>query len=126
MELLLGSFVGAIFGVLITILAIRWMAQRLIQRLADIVSAPVQPEETVNKIKLKLEFDQNNYFMYNVVDGSFVAQGESIVQLRERLNKRFPDCNATVVDGDPDVLAKLRKEIELNPDENSNSVRSTP
>jgi hypothetical protein len=126
MELLLGSFVGAIFGVLITILAIRWMAQRLIQRLADIVSAPVQPEETVNKIKLKLEFDQNNYFMYNVVDGSFVVQGESIVQLRERLNKRFPDCNATVVDGDPEVLAKLRKEIESNPDENSNSIRSTP
>ena len=126
MELLLGSFVGAIFGVLITILAIRWMAQRLIQRLADIVSGPDQPEETANEIKLKLEFDQNNYFMYNVVDGSFVAQGESIVQLRERLNKRFPDFNATVVDGDPDVLAKLRKEIELNPDENSNSVRSTP
>lgn len=126
MELLLGSFVGAIFGVLITVMAIKWMAQRLVQRLTDMVIESEQQSESINEIKLKLEFDQNNYFMYNVVDGSFVAQGETIVQLRERLNKRFPDCNATVVDGDPDVLAKLRKEIELNPDENSNSVRPAP
>ncbi len=126
MELLFGSFVGAIFGVLITVLFIRWMAQRMIQRLAELVAQSEQPVEDAKEIKLKLEFDQNNYFMYNVADGSFVVQGETIVQLRERLNKRFPNYNATVVDGDPEVLAKLRKEIELNPDENSNSIRPTP
>ncbi len=63
MELLFGSFVGAIFGVLITVLFIRWMAQRMIQRLAELVAQSEQPVEDAKEIKLKLEFDQNNYFM---------------------------------------------------------------
>jgi|688.fasta_scaffold169457_3 hypothetical protein len=125
MEMLLGSILGFILGIGISILAVRWIAHRVIDRIADSIAQGQEESSEAKKLKLKLEFDQNNYFMYNVTDGSFVVQGESIAQVRERLRERFPDYDATVVDGDPDAVAKLKKEIELYPDENSNSVRST-
>ena len=126
MDMLFGSILGFLAGILVSVLAIRWVARRLIDRIAESLAKDDVEESTVKEMKLKIEFDQNNYFMYNVTDGSFVVQGETIAQIRERLRERFPDYNATVVDGDPDAVAKLRKEIELNPDENSNRVRSTP
>lgn len=126
MDLLLGSFVGVLLGVFFTIVIIRWLAFRLIQHLANAVANTDQQVKKVKQIRLKIEFDQNNYFMYNVADGSFVVQGETIEQIRERLSLRYPDYDATVVEGDPDVMAKLRKEIELTLDENSNSIRSAP
>lgn len=126
MDMLFGSILGFLAGILVSVLAIRWVARRLIDRIAESLAKDDVEESTVKEIKLKIEFDQNNYFMYNVTDGSFVVQGETIAQIRERLQERFPEYNATVVDGDPEAVAKLRKEIELNPDENSNRVRSTP
>ena len=126
MDMLVGSILGFLAGILVSVLAIRWVARRLIDRIAESLAKDDVEESSVKEMKLKIEFDQNNYFMYNVTDGSFVVQGETITQIRERLRERFPDYNATVVDGDPDAVAKLRKEIELNPDENSNRVRSTP
>ena len=125
MDMLFGSILGFLAGILVSVLTIRWVARRLIDRIAESL-AKDDEESSVKEMKLKIEFDQNNYFMYNVTDGSFVVQGETIAQIRERLRERFPDYNATVVDGDPEAVAKLRKEIELNPDENSNRVRSTP
>lgn len=126
MDMLFGSILGFLAGILVSVLAIRWVARRLIDRIAESLAKDDVEESTVKEMKLKIEFDQNNYFMYNVTDGSFVVQGETIAQIRERLQERFPEYNATVVDGDPEAVAKLRKEIELNPDENSNRVRSTP
>jgi hypothetical protein len=125
MEMLLGSILGFILGIGVSILAVRWIAHRVIDRIADSIAQEQEESSESKKLKLKLEFDQNNYFMYNVSDGSFVVQGESIAQVRERLRERFPDHDATIVDGDPEAVAKLKKEIELYPDENSNSVRST-
>lgn len=129
MDVLAGSVIGFVLGIAFSVALVRWIAGRVIDRIADAVAQDSQQSSdddgTVKEMQLKLEFDQNNYFMYNVTDGSFVAQGESIAQIRQRLSERFPEYNATVVDGDPDAVAKLRKELELNPDENSNSVRST-
>lgn len=126
MDMLFGSILGFLAGILVSVLAIRWVARRLIDRITESLAKDDEEESLVKEMKLKIEFDQNNYFMYNVTDGSFVVQGETIAQIRERLQERFPEYNATVVDGDPEAVAKLRKEIELNPDENSNRVRSTP
>lgn len=126
MDMLFGSILGFLAGILVSVLAIRWVARRLIDRIADAIERDQNQELADKEIKLKLEFDQNNYFMYNVTDGSFVVQGESITQIRERLRERFPEYNATVVDGDPEAVAKLRKELELHPNEDSNSIRSTP
>lgn len=126
MDMLFGSILGFLAGILVSVLAIRWIARRLIDRIADAIERDQNQELGDKEIKLKIEFDQNNYFMYNVTDGSFVVQGESITQIRERLRERFPEYNATVVDGDPEAVAKLRKELELHPNEDSNSIRSTP
>ncbi len=123
--MLLGSILGFILGIGVSILAVRWISHRVIDRIADSIAQEQEESGEAKKLKLKLEFDQNNYFMYNVTDGSFVVQGETIAQVRERLRERFPEYDATVVDGDPEAVAKLKKEIELYPDENSNSVRST-
>ena len=123
MDILFGSILGFLVGILVSVLAVRWLVHRLIDRIADAIERDRSQESEAKEIKLKIEFDQNTYFMYNVTDGSFVAQGANIAQIRERLRERFPEYNATVVDGDPEAVEKLREELKLNPDENSNSIR---
>lgn len=41
-------------------------------------------------IKIKIEKHEEGYFVYNLEDHSYMAQGETRKQLEENLSKRFP------------------------------------
>ena len=93
-----------------SMLILRWVVRRTIDR----VLAQLDLEDTAqdNSIRLKLEFDQDTYFTYNVDNNQFVCQGSSVQQLRERLSEMFPGQTATIVEGDPVILAAMQKELE--------------
>jgi hypothetical protein len=62
-------------------------------------------------IQLKVEFDQNMYFMYNAVNSTFVCQAPTVEQLYRRLQQMFPNQTATIVEGDPELLAAIQQEL---------------
>lgn len=103
-------FVVFVLGMVASMLILRWVVQRAIDR----VLAQLDLEDTAqdNSIRLKLEFDQDTYFTYNVDNNQFVCQGSSVQQLRERLSEMFPGQTATIVEGDPVILAAMQKELE--------------
>lgn len=114
--------IGFVLGMLATTLLIRWVAQRMITKLLDEVEKEL-PSVTDNKLSVNLEFDQNIYFLYNSKDGTFVAQGQNLQELKRHLNQRFPNRTITIEKGDPVAVENLRQQIkDIN--ENSNSVRS--
>lgn len=103
-------FVVFVLGMVASMLILRWVVRRTIDR----VLAQLDLEDTAqdNSIRLKLEFDQDTYFTYNVDNNQFVCQGSSVQQLRERLSEMFPGQTATIVEGDPVILAAMQKELE--------------
>ena len=116
--------IGFVLGMLATVLAVRWVAQRMITRLLEQVEKEL-PTAADNKLKVNLEFEQDIYFLYNSEDGSFIAQGNDLLELKKHLNQRFPNRTIAIVNGDPVALKNLGQQIkEFN--ENSNSIGSTP
>lgn len=110
-------------GMLAATLLIRWMARRAIDQFVERFAEAVEEKVQTNQLRVDVEFDQNIYFLYNSDDGSFVAQGTSLLDLRKHLHQRFPGRSIEVVKGDPAVLESLKEQIkDIN--ENSNSVGS--
>lgn len=111
-------------GMLAATLLIRWLARRAINDLMEKFEQAAEEKAEDNQLRVEVEFEQNIYFLYNSDDGSFVAQGNDLLDLRKHLNQRFPDCTIKIVKGDPAVLETLKNQIkDIN--ENSNSVGST-
>lgn len=108
-------------GMLAATLLIRWMAQRAIDQFVTKFSQAVDEKTQSNQLRVDIEFDQDIYFLYNSDDGSFVAQGNNLLDLRKHLHQRFPGRTIEVVKGDPDALERLREQIKET-NENSNSV----
>lgn len=112
-------------GMLAATLLIRWMARRAIDQFMDRIVEAADAKTAENELRVKLEVDQNIYFLYNNDDGAFIAQGTDLLTLRDHLSQRFPNHTITISEGDPTALAALSAQIrELN--ENRNSIRSTP
>jgi hypothetical protein len=105
-------FVTFFLGMATSMLILRWALSRTIDQILKKIDQAVDAEETTDGPKLKLEFDQNTYFTYNTANNQFVCQGTSIQQLRERLSEMFPGQTATIVEGDPVLLASIQQELE--------------
>jgi hypothetical protein len=123
MEDIIQYAVGFVVGMLVTTMTIRWMAQQAIARILDQINEEQEPEAD-NQLRVDVEFEQNIYFLYNSDDGSFVAQGNDLLDLQDNLRKRFPDRNITIVKGDATAMETLKKQLR-DFDENNRSVGST-
>ncbi len=112
-----------VLGMVAATMLIRWMARRAIDQFVERFADAVEEKDEDNQMRVDVEFDQNIYFLYNSDNGSFVAQGNNLLDLRENLEQRFPNRTINIVKGDPTVLAALKNQIkDIN--ENSNSIRS--
>jgi hypothetical protein len=105
-------FVTFFLGMATSMLILRWALNRTIDQILKKIDQEVDAEETNDGPKLKLEFDQNTYFTYNTENNQFVCQAATVQQLRERLSEMFPGQTATIVEGDPVILASLQQELE--------------
>ena len=110
-------------GMLTATLLIRWLARRAIDKFMDQLSETVEEKTEAEQMRVDLEFEQNIYLLYNSDDGSFVAQGNDLQDLRNNLRSRFPNRTVTIVKGNPEVMQQLRDQLK-DPNENSHSVGS--
>ena len=115
--------IGLVLGMLVATLAIRWMAQQAIAKLLAQIEQEKEPEVD-NQLRVDVEFEQNIYLLYNSDDGSFIAQGKDVFDLRDNLKKRFPDRIITIVKGNATAMEQLKQQLK-DFDENSRSVGST-
>ena len=103
--------VGLMLGMLAATLLIRWMAQRAIAKILDQIEQEKEPEPD-NQLRVDVEFEQNIYFLYNSDDGSFVAQGTDLLNLRDNLRQRFPNRTITIVNGNATAMETLKSQLE--------------
>jgi hypothetical protein len=106
-------------------LLLRWAINRAIDRMLERM-AREDDEDTVisdtEKMELRVEFDRNIYFCYNVTDGAFVCQGTDLAEIRSNFRSRFPGVDAVIVDGDDNSVSWLKTEMSKS---NESDARTT-
>jgi hypothetical protein len=121
-------FLVFVAGMAASMLLLRWAINRAIDRMLERMAREDQ-EDTVTadaeKMELRVEFDRDIYFCYNVTDGAFVCQGKDLAEIRSNFRSRFPGVDAVIVDGDDSSVSWLKTEMSKS-NEDSNSVRPTP
>ena len=120
-------FLVFVAGMAATMLLLRWAINRAIDRMlermaqedgADTVTADAE------KMELRVEFDNNIYFCYNVTDGAFVCQGQNLAEIQSNFRSRFPGIDAVIVGGDANSVSWLKTEMSKS-NEDSSSIRPT-
>jgi hypothetical protein len=121
-------FLVFLTGMAAAMLLLRWAINRAIDRMLERM-AREDESDTVHldaaNMELRVEFDHNIYFCYNVTDGAFVCQGANLAEIQSNFRSRFPGVNAVIVDGDDSSVSWLKTEMSKS-NEDSNSIRSTP
>jgi hypothetical protein len=117
----LGNILMIVGVVLLVGLVVGWYIlrrfnDRLEQQLTELV------EELENRIiGLDVEVDNNQYFLYNTQDKSFVCQGATAQEIKQKFLARCPGQNAYFAGGDERAIEYLTQEFVRLKDETSHS-----
>jgi hypothetical protein len=121
-------FLVFLAGMAAAMLLLRWAINRAIDRMLERMAREDEEDTVVSdpaNMELRVEFDHNIYFCYNVTDGAFVCQGTDLAEIQSNFRSRFPGVNAVIVDGDDSSVSWLKTEMSKS-NEDSSSIRSTP
>ena len=119
--IMLGDILTVVGVILLVGLLVFWyLLKRFNDRLeAELASVLKQVEDRI--IGLEVEVDNNEYFVYNAKDKSFICQGSTAEQILEGFRARCPDKNAYFESGDERAIEYLTQEILRIKGENSSS-----
>jgi hypothetical protein len=107
-------FLVFLAGMAAAMLLLRWAINRAIDRMLERMVREDEEDTVVSdpaNMELRVEFDRNLYFCYNVTDGAFVCQGTDLSEIQSNFRSRFPGVNAVIVDGDDHSISWLKTEM---------------
>ena len=109
--IVLGDILMIVGVILLAGMLVFWyLLKRFNDRLeAELDSVLKQVEDRI--IGLEVEVDNNQYFVYNVKDKSFICQGTTAQQILDGFRARCPDKNAYFAAGDERAIEYLTQEI---------------
>ena len=97
-----------------------WFIYRDLKNRVDQMIAEVLAEAEADLIGLDIEIDNGNYFCYSNKDKQFICQGETVTEIKQAFQARFPGKTAYLAGGDPEVVATFKTELlKLGTNENS-------
>lgn len=103
-------------GLVIVWYILRRFNDRLEQQLGELVK---ELEDRI--IGLDVEVDNNQYFIYNTKDKSFICQGATAEEIKQKFLARCPGQNAYFAGGDERAIEYLTQEFVRLKDETSSS-----
>ena len=59
-------------------------------------------------ILARVEEANGVFYIYNTEDSTFLAQGTTVAEIRERIEERWRDVHVYVTEGDQDVIERLK------------------
>jgi hypothetical protein len=105
-----------IVGLVVVWYILRRFNDRLEQQLEELVK---ELEDRI--IGLDVEVDNNQYFIYNTKDKSFICQGATAEEIKQKFLARCPGQNAYFASGDERAIEYLTQEFVRLKDETSHS-----
>jgi len=109
--IVVGIFIGVTAFYLTMKLAVNLLTRRIEQQLETLEEAL---KEHVDLIPCRVEQHNGVFFVYNNETNEFMAQGNNLAELRERIKTRWKDRRVSVVAGDENVLAQLKEQLNEN------------
>lgn len=105
---------------LVGMLVFWYLLTRINARLEAQVSELLkQAQELI--VPLEVEVDNNQYFIYNATDKSFICQGATAQQILDGFKERYPNKNGFFAAGDQRAIEYLTEEIVRLKNETSSS-----
>jgi hypothetical protein len=105
-NILMIAGITLMIGLAVAWYILRRFNDRLEQQLTELV------EELENRIiGLDVEVDNNQYFLYNTQDKSFVCQGATAEEIKQKFLARCPGQNAYFAGGDERAIQYLTQEF---------------
>jgi hypothetical protein len=105
-----------IIGLVVVWYILRRFNDQLEQQLTELVK---ELEDRI--VGLDVEVDNNQYFIYNTKDKSFICQGATAEELKQKFLARCPGQNAYFAGGDERAIEYLTQEFVRLKDETSHS-----
>ena len=105
-EFVSGIIAGLIIAAVLINIAWRLVTRRAEQQIEQLAEAI--KTLSANQIQARVEEDNGVFYVYRIDDNSFLAQGTTMAELRERIESRMKDAMIYVTEGDPEVLSRLK------------------
>jgi len=105
----LGISIGAVM-----VLLYGWYLYWQLRNRIDRMVGRVMTEIEADLVGLDVELENGVFFCYNNKDKQFVCQGNSVADIKQAFQARFPDKTAYLAGGDHEAVRMLRAEIENN------------
>ena len=105
-EFIVGVVLGTVVTGLVLLLFAQWLVRRAEANINAITAELKQLAENI--IPARVEQHDGVFYVYNTRDGSFIAQGTSIDEIKARIEERMKDATVMVTEGDQSVLDQLK------------------
>ena len=109
-EFLLGAAAGAIIGYVVLRILVHIALSRAENELGLLVRA-VEIYEAAT-IPARVELIEGVFYVYDTRDDSFLAQGQTVTELRSRIESRVKHARVMVTEGEESVLSLLKADLE--------------
>ena len=102
--------VGMIAGIVLTCWILYVMVQRAMRRAEHNLERITHVIEQLKQgmILARVEEEDGVFYIYNTQDSTFMAQGTTVAEIRQRIEQRWQDVSVYVTEGDKDVIERLK------------------
>jgi hypothetical protein len=107
-QFLIGMFAGIVLAVIVG----RWILARATAQAEQQIEQIIQQlkQEIDQTITARVEEHDGMFYVYDSENNNFLAQGENLEVLKQRIESRIKNARVYVTQGDPDVIARLKSD----------------
>jgi hypothetical protein len=109
-EFLLGAAVGVIIGYVVLRILVHIALSRA-ERELGLLARAVEIYEAAT-IPARVEHVNGVFYVYDTRDDSFLAQGDTVAELKSRIESRVKHARVLVTEGEESVLSLLKADLE--------------
>jgi len=114
-DILLWIALGAAIGIWVFYIALKLAINVFVRRLAhDIEELQAELDKHEKAIPARVELHNNIFFVYNNDTNEFMAQGNSLAELREHIKARWSQHKVSLVAGDDQAIELLKAQLNEN------------
>ena len=109
-EFIIGAAAGAIIGYVVFRIMIHIAVSRAERELGLLVRSVEIYESST--IPARVEQIDGVFYVYDTRDDSFLAQGHTVTELRDRIESRVKHARVLVTEGEESVLSLIKSSLE--------------
>lgn len=106
MEILLAVLLGMFIGAMAFKIFLHFAMRRASQDLSNLLAVIEKLQQSM--IICRVEEHHGIFYIYNVTDNSFVAQGKDLEEIRQAAERRWKNIDIMVNEGDKEVIDRLK------------------